>query len=258
MYLRCRKVGVEFGGQPTAVEALRGLTLDVRAGEFLSVVGPSGCGKTTLLRVLAGLLKPTAGTVEWQDDSSARRVSMIRQDGGLFPWLTVLDNAAFALEAQGVGRDERRRQARSWLERFGLGGRERAYPHQISAGMRQRVALARGFLSRPQLLLMDEPFGALDALTRMQLQRELLSLWEEQRVTVVFVTHDVDEAIMLSDRVVALSQHPGAVLSEHKVFLERPRSIDMEFSEPFLALRLKLLEQLGVALPGVLDRVIQQ
>lgn len=257
MEIQCRGLSVSFAGIGTTVHALRDVSIDCAEGEFLSVIGHSGCGKTTLLRALAGLLQPSAGSIDWRGERSGDgRIATVQQDGGLFPWLTVIDNATFALEAQGVGRREREEGARELLQRFGLGGRETSYPHQISAGMRQRVSVARSFLSQPKLLLMDEPFGALDALARLQIQQELLALWEQRRTTIVFVTHDVDEAIVLSDRILVLGGNPGTVLTEYRVPLARPRSVDMAFTEPYQELRVALLAQLGIVRGSASQKVV--
>ncbi|HEX3747041.1 MAG TPA: ABC transporter ATP-binding protein [Bryobacteraceae bacterium] len=247
--IRCRELNVGFSANGSKIEAIRNLSFQAAPGQFLSIIGPSGCGKTTLLRTLANLVQPNSGRIELDGSpvGSQHRIAMVHQDGGLFPWMTVIENAAFALEAQDVPKTERTAQARILLERFGLGGRESAYPHQISAGMRQRVAFARSFLSRPSLLLMDEPFAALDAQTRLRLQNDLLAFWERQPITVVFVTHDIDEAILLSDRIVVLSSQPGTLVRDYEVRLGRPRRVARRWSAEYMELRTALLEDLGLA-----------
>ena len=219
--------------------------MDVAEGEFLSIVGPSGCGKSTLLRTLAGLTEPTTGTVERVGDSARpSRAYLVFQEDSLFPWMTVLQNAAFGLKMLGVDKESRHAAAVPLLERFGLSGRLADYPHQLSVGMKQRVAIVRAFISRPQALLMDEPFAALDWLTRMALQRELLDLWREDRKTIVFVTHDLEEAIRLSDRVVVMTPQPGRIVAEERIEIARPRDDKVSLQPEFLSAKDRLLEAL--------------
>ncbi|MBK9168989.1 MAG: ABC transporter ATP-binding protein [Bryobacterales bacterium] len=248
MRFECSQLGLEFGKGAGRVQALDGLSFDVKEGEFLAVVGPSGCGKTTLLRTLAGLLPPTTGEVRRipAPGEESPRTLIVFQEHGLFPWMTVLDNAAFGLEMQGVAKDERYARARQLLQRFGLAGREEAYPGQLSAGMKQRVAVVRSFISRPTALLMDEPFGALDYQTRLRLQQELLDLWEQERHTVVFVTHDIEEAILLSDRVLVLSAQPARAVGLHRVDFPRPRHAALTADPEFARLRVRILDELHV------------
>src|SRR5581483_11751743 len=212
--LRCRGVSLAYHPRGKTISALHDVDFDVRRGEFVSVIGPSGCGKTTLLHVIAGLLPPTSGRVEMADAGTTAlpRTSLVFQENSVFPWMTVIDNAAFGLEMRGVDKSDREARASAMLSRLGLGGRERDYPHQLSTGMKQRVAVIRAFLSGAPVLLMDEPFAALDRQTRMRMQLELMDLWQAERPTVVFVTHDVDEALLLSDRIVVLSAQPGSVI----------------------------------------------
>ena len=247
MRLRCSKLGVSFKANGQTVHALREVSFETRDGEFLSIFGPSGCGKTTLLRTLAGLIHPDEGTIEHGAVAGGpRRTLLVFQEDGLFPWMTVLQNAAFGLEMQGVGKTEREARANELLSRFGLAGRERAYPHQLSVGMKQRVAVIRSFLSDPGMLLMDEPFAALDAQTRLTLQQELLALWEQNHRNVVFVTHDVDEAILLGDRILVMSSQPGAVIAQYAVPFSRPRSPAVALEADFLALKRELYGKLGM------------
>lgn len=219
--------------------AIEGLSLEVRSGEFVGLIGPSGCGKTTLLRTTAGMLQPAEGAVlmAGQELAGAGERVMVYQEDSLFPWMTVVENAAFGLEMKGVERAEREERARAMLGRLGLKGREGDYPHQLSAGMKQRVAVIRAFLSEPGLLLMDEPFGALDSVTRRALQDELLEMWKRDRRAVVFVTHDVDEAIYLSDRVVVLSAGPARVVGDVVVGLSREEGRAAMLSEEFLRVK---------------------
>jgi NitT/TauT family transport system ATP-binding protein len=222
----CLSLSKTYPSRQGIVAALDGVSLDVDSNEFLCIVGPSGCGKTTLLKIIAGILAPTAGTITFTQPppSRAPRCAMVFQDHGLFPWLTIIDNAAFGMETQGIPVEERRSKSLRWLENMGLADFARHYPRELSGGMRQRVALGRAFLSNSPVLLMDEPFSALDAQMRLVLQTELLQYWAEKRQTVVYVTHDIDEAILLGDRVLIMSRRPGKILEQHRVPLTRPRA----------------------------------
>ena len=261
MMLRCSGLSVAFGTGDRETQALSGVSFDTREGEFLSIVGPSGCGKTTLLRTLAGLISPREGCVERiSSPFSPRegcverisspadvgdRVLLVFQERNLFPWMTAIENATFGLEMQGVDEAARRERAMALFERFGLRDREDAYPHELSAGMKQRVAVMRAFLSEPDILLMDEPFGALDFQTRLTLQQELLELWEQDHKSVVFVTHDIEEAILLSDRILVMSATPGRMIAEVEVPFARPRSVEKLFDEDLLMLKRRLAGYLG-------------
>jgi NitT/TauT family transport system ATP-binding protein len=205
--------------------ALENVSLQVKDHEFVSVVGPSGCGKTTLLKLIAGLIEPDTGDIDYGKVSSngKRNTAMVFQEQGLFPWLNVIDNVAFGLEMQGVALKERHERAHVYIDRVGLGEFSANYPYELSGGMRQRVALVRAFLTNPQILLMDEPFGALDAQTRLVLQEELLKNWQEDPKTVLFVTHDIEEAVLLSDRVLVMTGRPGRIQEEIVIPLNRPR-----------------------------------
>lgn len=217
----------KFFDTPTGpVEALRDVNMEVRPGELVCLVGPSGCGKSTLLRILAGLAEPTTGTVTFGEPSgSPARKTMVFQDHGLFPWMSLLDNVAFALEADGVAKVERRRRAGELLEQLGLGSFQDQYPDQLSGGMRQRAAIARALLTEPQVLLMDEPFSALDAQSKLVLQEELMRLWGTRAQTVVYVTHDIREAVVLGDRVLVMTGRPGTIQLDLDVELPRPRDV---------------------------------
>jgi NitT/TauT family transport system ATP-binding protein len=212
------------------VEALRDVDLDVRENEFLTVLGPSGCGKTTLLKAVAGLIPWNGGDI-LIDGAPVRgpgpERSMVFQNFALLPWATVLDNVAFGLRMRGVGRAEREERARSLIAMVGLSGFETKRPGELSGGMQQRVGIARALAVQPQVLLMDEPFGAVDEQTRRLLQEELLSIWEEHRLTVVFITHSMEEAVLLGDRVVLMSARPGRIAEIVPVPLHRPRSHDI-------------------------------
>jgi NitT/TauT family transport system ATP-binding protein len=245
-----RKVRVDgvdkfFLAREEAVRALAGVDLEVADGEFLCLVGPSGCGKSTLLRIIGGLEQATHGTVDVDVGPDAGSgVAFVFQEYGLFPWLTVLDNAAFGLRMSGVARQERHDKARYWLDRVGLGGFESAYPDQLSGGMKQRLSIARAFVTDPEVLLMDEPMGALDAQTRALLQEDLIALWEAHRKTLVLVTHSIDEAVLLSDRIVVMTRRPGAIKTEFKVDLPRPRTPAVTASPEFGDLRMSIWETL--------------
>jgi NitT/TauT family transport system ATP-binding protein len=219
----CRDVSVRFDGRNGGLAALEDVSFAVDDGEFVCVVGPSGCGKTTLLKVIAGLLRPDAGEVAFAGPAGRPRNALVFQEHGVFPWMSVLDNVAFGLEMQGVGRRERRERALAFIESVGLGAFAGSWPHELSVGMRQRVGIARAFVSDVDLLLLDEPFGSLDAQTRRVLQEDLLRLWRDHRKLVVFVTHDIEEAILLGDRVLVMSGRPGRVLEDIPIPLVRPR-----------------------------------
>jgi NitT/TauT family transport system ATP-binding protein len=206
--------------------ALAGIDLSIGSSEFVCIVGPSGCGKTTLLRILAGLEQETSGSVTIARDDQTRPLnSMVFQDHSLFPWLTVLDNAAFGLEMRGVARADRHEKASALLDAVGLTRFYDHYPHQLSGGMKQRVSLVRAFVTDPEVLLMDEPFAALDAQNKVLLQDELVRIWEASRKTVVYITHGIDEALMLGDRIVVMTSAPGRVKETIPVDFPRPRNI---------------------------------
>jgi ABC-type nitrate/sulfonate/bicarbonate transport system ATPase subunit len=247
MRVVCLDLGVSFETAGGKVEVLTNVTFDTREGEFLAVVGPSGAGKTTLLKVIAGLITPQRGTIQRIPAAdSTHRALMVSQENNLFPWMTVLQNAAFGLEMSRVGKAERRERALELLRRFGLDGWDSFYPGQLSLGMKQRVAVIRSFLSNPALLLMDEPFSALDAQTRLTLQQELLALWEQSHKSVIFVTHDVEEAILLSDRVCVLGPRPGTLIASFQVPFARPRDTSITLDEEFLQLKRTIWAKLGM------------
>lgn len=215
-----------FPGPEGELVVLDGLDLSVAEGRFLAVVGPSGCGKTTLLRIIAGLESPTRGQV-LVDGRPVRgaspQVGLVFQQYALLPWRTTLGNVELGLELRGLPKPQRRRQARQYLQAFGLAGFEDRYPHQLSGGMQQRVAIARTLILEPRLVLMDEPFGSLDSQTRNQMQEFLLTVWQRRRDTIVFVTHNVDEAVFLADEIAVLSPRPARVLQRFSVDTPRPR-----------------------------------
>ena len=233
-----------YGSRRGSTEALRGIDLTVATGEFVSVVGRSGCGKTTLLRVLAGLLPPTAGDVRaggrpvWKngrrDEETLRRFGLVFQEANLFPWFTIEDNVALPLKLRGVAKRTRRARAHELCDLVGLGGFERSLPRELSGGMRQRAAIARALSCDPSVLLMDEPFGALDALTRDRMNLELQRIALTTGATVVFVTHSIPEAVFLADRVVLLTPRPGRIRAVVEVDLPRPRSLEIDVEPAFL------------------------
>jgi NitT/TauT family transport system ATP-binding protein len=220
----CTGLGKNFHDKAGKLAALQDVSFSIAQGEFVCVAGPSGCGKSTLLRVMAGLIPSTSGEMRFAELNGARpHTAMVFQSQGLFPWMSVLDNVAFGLEMQGMDRAARHRQARDFLEKVGLKDFVGAYPHTLSGGMRQRVAILRAFLADPEILLMDEPFGMLDAQTRLVMQEELLGLWQQRRHTVVYVTHDIEEAILLGDRILVMSGRPGRIMADMPIDLPRPR-----------------------------------
>ena len=240
------KAFVTPGGQHLV--ALSGVDLSIRPGTFVSLIGPSGCGKSTLLRILGGLEQPSTGTASAGGPASgatggARR-AFVFQDYSLFPWLTVLENVAFGLKMHGVAKPERHDRARGWLGRVGLSGFEGAYPEQLSGGMRQRLSLARAFVTEPDVLLMDEPMGAVDPQTRLLLQEDLIRIWEETRKTVLLVTHSIEEAVLLGDRVVVMTARPGRVKLDLPVELDRPRTLATSATPAFSELRSLLWDAL--------------
>ena len=227
------------------VRALTDLTFSVEEGEFFSLVGPSGCGKSTLLRILARLIEPTSGRFEVVTrDSDRPENSMVFQEDALFPWRSVLGNVVFGLELRGVDADERRAIAQQYIDKVGLSGFERSYPHQLSGGMKQRVNIARAFANDPEVLLMDEPLGALDAQTRHVLQEELLRIWSEEDKTVVYITHSLEEAILMSDRIGLLTSRPGRLKDVYDVSLPRPRAHEDRNTPAFNELYSSLWESL--------------
>ena len=250
--LRIENLGKSFPARSghDAMTALEGVDIDIRAGEFVSIIGPSGCGKSTLFNMLAGLIKPSNGTIYLdgsEPDSLLGKIGYMPQKDLLMPWRTVLDNVTLGLEMDGMRRRAARAQAMDELPRFGLKGFEQRWPSSLSGGMRQRAALLRTFLAGREVMLLDEPFGALDALTRQAMQEWLLELWASDRKTVVFITHDVEEAVYLSDRVHVMSGRPGRVELSLDITLPRPRSYEMTVSPEFNALKQQLLEPLHEA-----------
>jgi len=237
-------VGYTYPGEnPT--QALEGLSLAVQDGEFLALLGPVGCGKTTLLRMFAGFLRPTRGTVRCAGsvvDGPGWQKGYVLQEESIFPWMTVRENLEFGLLAKGVEPEARKAASDELIRLIGLSAFEGSWPKELSAGMSKMVEVARVLATDPAVLLLDEPFGALDAQTRARMQDALARLWEQRRKTVVFVTHDAEEAIYLADRIMVLSERPGKVKAELAVEIPRPRSVETRFSAPFLALKREIWE----------------
>jgi len=232
----------------SSVVALAGTTIDIPTGSFTSIIGPSGCGKSTLFNLIAGLDRPTAGRIllDGEDCTGQQgRVGYMLQKDLLLPWRTILANVALGLEVAGVSRKDREPLARRFLSLYGLGGFEDRFPAQLSGGMRQRAALLRTILFNRDVILLDEPFGALDALTRAQMQEWLLDLWDDLGKTVLFVTHDVDEALYLSDTVYVMSPRPGRIIARLDVPLARPRKPSVVTSAGFVELKSVALNLLG-------------
>jgi len=244
--LQVRGVERRFASASGGTLALQATDLDVAENDFVTILGPSGCGKSTLLRIVAGLDTPTAGQVLLDGQRitgpGADR-GMVFQSYTLFPWLTVLDNVCFGLRERGVPRPQQLEAANAFLHKVGLRGFEQHYPKQLSGGMQQRVAIARALANRPRMLLMDEPFGALDHQTRELMQELLLGIWEAERTTVLFVTHDIDEAVFLGSRVVVMSARPGRIKRDLVVPLSHPRHYAVKTTPPFAALKAELTEQ---------------
>ncbi len=241
--VRLRGVTKRFMAKRRVVDALAGIDVDIRPGEFFCIVGPSGCGKTTLLRILAGLERHDGGTIQVARDahpapaggSSQRPLnSMVFQEQSVFPWMNVRDNVAFGLKARGLAKRDRYNVADAFIQKVGLSGFEEALPHQLSGGMKQRVSIARALANDPEMLLMDEPFAALDEQTKLILQGELLRIWEDDRKTVVYVTHSIDEAIVLADRIMIMSARPGRIkeLVDVSAIFGRPRQLESVRSSP--------------------------
>ena len=244
-FIECIGVGKTYAAKTGPVEALRGIDIGCSEGEFVCLLGLSGCGKSTLLQMIAGLEPTTTGQIVVAGrelDGPSPATSIVFQDHGLFPWMTVQRNVEFNLKARGVARAERAARAGEMLALTGLEGFAERYPHELSGGMRQRVGIARALTTKPRALLMDEPFGALDAQTRGRLQGELLDIWERQRTTVLFVTHSIDEAIFLADRILVFTPRPGRLSADVAVELERPRD---PRSSGFLEIARALRDALG-------------
>jgi ABC-type nitrate/sulfonate/bicarbonate transport system ATPase subunit len=247
--LTIRGVERRFASATGSTLALQATDLDVDENDFITILGPSGCGKSTLLRIVAGLDRPTAGEVLLD----GRRIQgpgadrgMVFQSYTLFPWLTVRDNVCFGLRERGLARAQQLELAQAFIAKVGLTGFEQHFPKQLSGGMQQRVAIARALANGPRMLLMDEPFGALDHQTRELMQELLLGIWEAEKKTVLFVTHDIDEAVFMGSRVVVMSARPGRIKVDRAVPLQHPRHYSVKTSPEFAALKAELTEQVRV------------
>ncbi|HYJ48387.1 MAG TPA: ABC transporter ATP-binding protein [Microbacterium sp.] len=255
--LRIQDVGRDFHTRNGVTHAVSGIDLTIERGDFVALIGRSGCGKTTLLRMIGGLLPPSAGTIEvdgnslWRgshvEPSAVTKLGFVFQESNLFPWFSVLDNIALPLKLRGMGKIERRERAAEFAALVGLAGFERSYPRELSGGMRQRAAIARALSTEPELLLMDEPFGALDALTRERMNLELQRIVLDTNSTVVFVTHDIPEAVFLADRVVHMTPRPGRIRQILPADFPKPRAVEVtttpEFNEIVRILRRDLDEE---------------
>ena len=240
MRLTVDRLGVSYGmGAGAPVPVLGPLSLQVESGSFVALLGPSGCGKSTLIRVIAGLQPPTHGAVLVDDERITGphpRVGLMFQDANLLPWRTVIDNISLPLELRGLPAHERRKEAERMLERMGLADFAGSYPAALSGGMGQRVALGRALMTQPQILLLDEPFGALDALTRETISLDVRRVWEQHRYTLLMVTHDIHEAVLLAQRVIVLSRRPGRITADIEIDLPEPRTPDMVYTSAFARL----------------------
>jgi NitT/TauT family transport system ATP-binding protein len=226
--LSLKNIGKRFFARERVINAVEGISLDVAKGEFLTMVGPSGCGKSTILNIVSGLMQPTEGMVELDGSrvqGVTRDVGYVTQQHNLMPWRTLIDNVSFPLQVAGVAKSERYDRAVELIKMVGLTGFEKSYPHELSGGMRQRANIIRTLIYAPKIMLMDEPFGPLDAQTRVILQDQLLDIWSRTGVTIVFITHDLHEAIGLGERVVLLSARPGRIIRVDKVAMSRPRDV---------------------------------
>lgn len=242
MKLKCKNISKVFETRNGYIRALEKINFLTEEQEFLCILGPSGCGKTTLLKIIAGLLEPTDGEVIYDGSSSDGTPlnSLVFQEHGLFPWMNVIDNVSFGLEMRGIKKKERYEVAAEVIEKVGLKKFLKNYPHELSVGMKQRVGLARALANDPTILLMDEPFGSLDAQTKLILQDELLKIWFQYRKPIIYVTHDIEEAVLLGDRVIVMSSSPGKIKEEIKVELPRPRDIEIKGTTEFTQINMKI------------------
>lgn len=244
--VQIRNVKKIYKTQKADIIALNGVNLDIYENEFICVVGPSGCGKSTILNILSGLEKATEGTILVDGkpvDGPSSEKGVVFQQYALFPWLTVRKNVEFGLKIKGLSKEEVRKIAEHYIELVGLSDFKDSYPKELSGGMKQRVAIARAYAMQPKILLMDEPFGALDAQTRTQLQSELLKAWEEERKTCFFITHDVDEAVILAQRVIVMSARPGRIKTIIDIDIPYPRSQETKMTSRYIELKNQIWSQ---------------
>ena len=256
--ISCRDIGMRFFTERRDVTAIKSLDLDVAQGEFLTLLGPSGCGKSTFLRIVADLLEPSRGKIDVLSTTplAARKnrdIGFVFQDAALLPWRTALQNVELPLQVGGGASRKGRRSPQELLDLVGLSDKANAWPHELSGGQRQRVSIARALASDPKILLMDEPFGALDAFTRDEMNLLLLRLWSETDKTIVFVTHNISEAIFLADRVVVLTPRPGRLAHIYDIALPRPRTIEMTFEPGFIELVQDMKRTVETGGPAVLE-----
>jgi len=247
-HINAEQISIHLGQGAAAFEAVQSVDFTIAPGEFVCVLGPSGCGKSTLLGALAGHITPSGGSLKLDGNfisGPSPERGMVFQHHTLFPWKTVLDNVAFGLKMQGIDKQERRQQALDMLDLVGLKDAAHRWPSQLSGGMQQRVEIARVLINKPRLLLMDEPFGALDAQTRLKMQQLLLSIWERIGTSVVFVTHDIDEALFMADRILVMSPRPGRIIEDLPVTFARPRHTDLVTTPEFMRLKRHCLELLN-------------
>jgi NitT/TauT family transport system ATP-binding protein len=234
--LQAESISMTFPNGNGGLDVLKEITLAADSQEFICIVGPSGCGKTTLLRILGGLLEPTRGEVRFSGEKlmhPRRRIGFVFQDANLMPWRTATENIVLPLELEGIPAFEAQARAHELIELMELGGFECALPRDLSGGMAQRVAIGRALVHEPELLLLDEPFGSLDALTRERMGTELLRVWEAQRATVMMVTHSITEAVLLADRVIVLSERPAKIVLDLSIPIDRPRSLELTYTPMF-------------------------
>lgn len=246
MKVNCLRLSKQFHTKSGTIHALSNVCFQTNEQEFLCVLGPSGCGKTTLLRIIAGILQPTEGEViyEGAKDNNSPTTALVFQEHGVFPWMNVIDNVCFGLETQKISKKDRYRIAMPLIEKMHLAGFIKNYPHQLSSGMKQRVGLARAFVSGAEILLMDEPFASLDAQMRVILQDELLNIQREYQKSVIYITHDIEEAIMLADRIILMTARPGQIKQEIKVNLSRPRNVNGEHASEFVRMKNEIWRQI--------------
>jgi NitT/TauT family transport system ATP-binding protein len=246
MRIQCQHISKVFKNRNGGISALENVSFETKENEFLCILGPSGCGKTTLLRILAGLLEPTSGKVTYErfESSNNQATALVFQEHGIFPWMNVMDNVCFGVAVKGIHKKDKYTVAMSLIERMHLAGFVRYYPHQLSSGMKQRVGLARALISGANVLLMDEPFASVDAQMRAILQQEILEIQKEFSKSIIYVTHDIDEAVLLADRVILMTARPGSVKDEINIDVERPRNIDGQHAREIVDIRSTIWRQI--------------
>ncbi|WP_202740138.1 MULTISPECIES: ABC transporter ATP-binding protein [Acinetobacter] len=257
-HIHLNNINLHLGQDKQRFQALDQVSFDVQAGEFVCLLGPSGCGKSTLLGALAGHLPISSGSMLLDQKTIEKPSSdrgLVFQQHTLFPWKSVLDNVCFGLKMKGISRAQRQEQAAQMIELVGLKGFEHQYPAELSGGMQQRVEIARVLINQPRVLLMDEPFGALDAQTRLKMQELLLEIWQSIQTSVLFITHDIDEALFLADRVLIMSHRPGRIIEEIKLDFPRPRHVDLVTSTEFTQIKKHCIQVLKQATQTELSRL---